>query len=91
MDSDLVFKKSTDTNRLELEAWVVNTVKINLLTKLESRLEGNGLNNLRKLVLVPIFEVDKMFQRIELMAPELKTIFFKELTDTLKVAEKKFG
>ena len=42
-------------SRKELESWIVNSVKINLIKKFEQILEIEGKSNLRKLLLVPVF------------------------------------
>ena len=69
------------------EAWVVNTTKVKLLEKYAHMLEKEGQDNLRKLFLVPLFEINEFIQRIEESAPELKTLFYRELTDTLSNLE----
>ncbi|OGG05672.1 hypothetical protein A3D05_00995 [Candidatus Gottesmanbacteria bacterium RIFCSPHIGHO2_02_FULL_40_24] len=66
-------------SRKELESWIVNSVKINLIKKFEQILEIEGKSNLRKLLLVPVFTVSELTVRIKENAPELLTLFYKEL------------
>lgn len=72
----------------ELEALVVNNVKIKMLKKLEGFLEKEGQQNLKELLLVPIFELEEMMKRVEETAPEIRTIFYKELMNTIFEMEK---
>ena len=74
---------STLPKKGDFEAWVVNTVKVKMLIKLEGLLEDQGKDNARRLFLVPIFTIDEMVKRVKESAPEMKTFFFKELTKTL--------
>lgn len=75
--------------RREIEAWVVNSLKVKMIRKLDNLVETPGRINARKLFLVPIFTVAELAKRIEESAPELKTIFFKELTEIISEAERK--
>ncbi len=68
----------------DLEAWVVNTLKVRMIAKLDSLLEAEGRINARKLFLVPIFTISEMSKRIEKEAPEMKTYFFRELSNILE-------
>lgn len=72
----------------EIEAWVVNTVKIKMIKKLDNMLEKEGRNNARKLFLVPIFTIPELVQRIETQAPEIKTFFYRELMETVVQTKK---
>lgn len=67
----------------EMEAWVVNTLKVKMIRKLDRLLLKEGKINSRKLFLVPIFSITDLFKRIETQAPEIKTMFFKELAQTM--------
>ena len=71
----------------EMEAFVVNSVKIKLIKKLDSLLEKEGRVNARELFLVPIFTIKDMAQRVETFAPEMKTLFFKELMETVSSSQ----
>ena len=73
----------------DLEAWVVNTVKLAMIKKLDNYLEADGRTLSRKLFLVPIFSVANFTKRIEEFAPELKTLYYKELMSAVVVAEKR--
>jgi hypothetical protein len=77
--------------RKEVEAWVVNSVKVNLIKKLDNLLEKEGRINSRQLFLVPIFTIAEMVERVEHNAPEMKTCFFKELNKMMEQVEKKFA
>lgn len=61
------------------EAWVVNTLKIRIIQKLDNCLEPMGRLNARKLFLAPVFSISGLCKRIEEQAPEMKTFFYKEL------------
>ena len=74
----------------ELEALVVNNVKIKMLKMLEGFLEKDGQNNLREVCPVPVFEVEEIIKRVEATAPELRTIFYKELMTVLSEVEGKW-
>ena len=75
----------------EVEAYVVNSVKVNLIKKCDALLEKEGRLNLRKLFLVPVFTISELTRRIEETAPEMKTFFYKELIAMVKETEKKFS
>lgn len=79
----------TPLARHDVESWVVNTLKLKMIRKFEEILELEGKSNLRKLLIVPVFTLKELTERIESNAPELKTLFFKELFVTLDEAEKK--
>lgn len=74
----------------EVEVWVVNSVKLNLLKNLDSILDGDGKRNLRDLFLVPLFTIQELSQRVYEIAPELKTLYIKELVTQISKAEMKF-
>lgn len=69
--------------RKEVEAFVVNSIKVKMIKKLDSLLEVEGRVNARKLFLVPIFTVKEMTQKVEKEAPEIKTLFYKELFEVM--------
>ncbi|MBI3380267.1 hypothetical protein HY029_05945 [Candidatus Gottesmanbacteria bacterium] len=71
----------------EVETWIVNSVKVKMIKKMDTLLETEGKINTRKLFLVPIFNISDMKKRVEEQAPELKTLFYKELLSTLSEAE----
>ena len=74
-----------------MEEWVVNSVKIKLIRKFEGILEMEGKSNMRKLFLAPIFRISEMTARIKQLAPELLTVYFKELMTALDDAGKRLG
>lgn len=67
----------------DLETWVVNSVKVKMVTKMDNYLEREGRINLRKLFLVPIFSISELEKRVKETAPEMKTVFYKELSETI--------
>lgn len=71
----------------EVEEWVINSVKVKMIKKMDNLLETEGKVNVRKLFLVPIFDIPQMTKRVEDQAPELKTLYFKELLSMLSEAE----
>lgn len=73
----------------EVETWVVNSVKVKMIKKMDTLLETEGKVNVRKLFLVPIFEISQMAKRVDEQAPEIKTMFYKELLSTLSEAEQR--
>lgn len=73
-------------HRREVEEWIVNTVKIKLVRKFEAILEMEGKSNMRKLFLVPVFKITEMTERIKTTAPELLTVYFKELIGAIEEA-----
>ncbi len=77
--------------RPEVESWVVNSVKVKMIKKLDTLLEDEGRANARKLFLVPIFTINSMVERVEDSAPELKTLFYKELAQVIKEAGDKIS
>lgn len=93
MDSILVGQKlqtiaqTSPELKGRFEAWVVNTTKVKLLEKYAHLMEQEGKDNLRKLLLVPLVEIKEFVQRIEESAPELRTLFYRELTDALSNLE----
>lgn len=74
-----------------VEEWVVNSVKLSLVKKLDSCLDSTGRENLRKLLLVPIFTIQELSARVKETAPEMKTLFYKELSNQILFAEKRFS
>jgi hypothetical protein len=83
-------KKLTPSQRLDVEGWVVNSVKLNMISKMDYMLEGEGKINLRRLFLVPLFRISELEKRVNEQAPEIKTIFYKELSKVVEKAEKQF-
>ena len=73
----------------ELEAWVVNSIKVKMIKKLDNLLETEGKVNARKLFLTPVFTILELVKKVENDAPEIKTYFFKQLSETLNEAEKR--
>lgn len=73
----------------EIESWVVNSVKVKMIAKMDSLLEVEGKVNVRKLFLVPVTNILELSKRVQEMAPELKTFFYKELSTTIGEAEKR--
>lgn len=74
--------------RAEVEAWVVNTLKVKMIKQLDGVLETEGKLNARKLFLVPIFTISEMIKKVENEAPELRTYFYKQLFDAIEKAKK---
>lgn len=72
----------------EVEAWVVNTLKVRMIKKLDNMLEKEGRDNARKLFLVPLFTILELTKRVEHQAPEMRTLFFRELTATIAETKK---
>lgn len=75
--------------RGEVESWVVNSVKIKMIKKLDNILDTDGKSNARKLFLTPIFSVSEMMDKVSEEAPEIKTYFFRELALTIEEAEQR--
>ena len=76
----------TPTVRRDIESWIVNTVKIKLIRKFEEILETPGKSNLRQLLIVPIFTISELTSRVASNAPELLTVYYKELFAALDEA-----
>lgn len=74
----------------DIEIWIVNTIKVRMVTKLEKYLEFQGRENLRKLFLVPVFSLGELIKRVEERGPEIKTLFYKELDEVITQAESRF-
>ncbi len=87
--SDSILSRLNTQIAREVETWVVNSVKVKMITKMDSLLETEGKMNVRKLFLVPIFNIEEMAKRVQEQAPELKTLFYKELLVTLSEAEQR--
>lgn len=79
-----------EDTKQDLEAWVVNTVKVKLIKKLDSCLDNRGKMNLRKLFLVPVFAVADLEKRVLENGPEMRTVFYKELFEALAELESQF-
>ena len=69
----------TPVKRRDIESLIVNTVKVKLIGKFEEILETPGKSNLRELLIVPIFSIEELTQRVKSNAPELLTVYYKEL------------
>ena len=86
----LKMSQQTPQRKREIEEWIVNSLKIKIIRKLEYLLEGQGKKNLSQLFLAPVFSVEEMTQRVQTFAPEMKTFYFKELIGVYDEAEKRF-
>lgn len=75
----------------EVEVWVVNSVKVSMIKKLDVLLEGEGRLNARKLFLTPEFTISGLKKRVEEQAPEIKTLFFRELISACDEVEKRLS
>lgn len=75
----------------EVEEWVVNSLKVKMIRKLENLLEDEGKQNARKVFLVPIFSLEKLIRHVSETAPEMKTLFYKELVQALEDVEVRFS
>ena len=75
--------------KIDLEAWVVNTVKVKMLEKYSRHFDEEGVQNLRELFLTPIFEINELTDRVNGQGIELKTLFYKELMNALAEIENK--
>lgn len=84
--NDSILARLNPAIQQEVETWVVNSVKVKMIKKMDTLVETEGKMNARKLFLVPIFNISDMKKRVEEQAPELKTIFYKELTEIINEA-----
>jgi hypothetical protein len=84
-------KSTNPTHGREVESWVVNTLKVRIIKNLDGKFETEGRLNLRRLFLVPIFDIRELTKKVEEEAPEMKTYYFKELFDVLASAERQFS
>lgn len=75
----------------EIESWIVNSVKVKMIRKLDNILEEEGRANARKLFLVPVFSISEIVKIVKTTAPEMTTFFYKELIATVDEAEKKLS
>lgn len=87
--SDSILSRLNPAIQREIETWIVNSVKVKMIKKLDNLLETEGKVNVRKLFLVPIFDIPQLTKRVQEQAPELKTLFYKELVVTINEAEKR--
>lgn len=78
-----------DKHRSEIESWIVNNLKVKILRKFESYFDQEGVKNLKELLLVPLFTVSDLSERVKTLAPELKTLYFKELVSVFEEAEER--
>lgn len=76
--------------RIAVEEWVVNSVKVKMIRKLDVFVDTTGKINSRKLFLVPLFTIVQLCQRVDETGPELRTLFYKELSDAVLEAKKLF-
>lgn len=83
------FSVSNPRIRQEVELWVVNSVKVKMIKKMDNLCDTEGKVNARKLFLVPVSNISELSKRVQEMAPELKTLFYKELSSTIGEAEKR--
>ncbi len=90
LQNDKISSLSPSLQR-EIESWVVNSLKVKMIKKLDNLLETEGKVNARKLFLAPVFTVTELIKRVEQQAPEMKTFFFRELIRTISEAEKKIA
>lgn len=74
-----MYKNFSPQEKKDIEAWIVNTVKVAMIKKMSYVLEKSGIENLRKVFLVPLFTVSDLTSRVNDLAPELRTVYFKEL------------
>lgn len=87
--SDTLLSRFNPAIQREIESWVVNSVKVKMIKKMDNLCDTEGKLNARKLFLVPIFNIEEMTKRVEDQAPELKTLFYSELSEVLNEAEKR--
>jgi len=86
----VLLKTLPEKDRRDLEAFVVNRVKVDMIRKLEHLLEEEGRRNLREVFLVPIFTIKDLTNRVSEMAPDIRTFFYKELCSAIGDVEKRF-
>ncbi|MBI5451933.1 hypothetical protein HY945_00555 [Candidatus Gottesmanbacteria bacterium] len=84
-----IFSSLSPSIRKDVESWVVNSLKVKMIKKLDNLLEVEGRVNARKLFLVPVFTIAELSKRVNESAPEIKTFFYKELITTIDEAESK--
>lgn len=87
---DSLLSRLNPVIKQEVETWVVNSIKVKMITKMDKLCQTEGKVNARKLFLVPIFNIEELSKRVEKQAPELKTLFYKELVNTLQEFERKY-
>lgn len=73
----------------EVEVWVVNSVKVAMIRKLDKLLDSEGKLNARKLFLTPEFSISGLKKRVDEQAPEISTLFFRELVSACEAVEKR--
>lgn len=78
-NNQIDLNKLSPKARQDVESWIVNSVKLKLIKKFEELMEAEGKTNLRQLFLVPIFTISELSNRVKENAPELLTVFYKEL------------
>ncbi|MBI4990699.1 hypothetical protein HZB96_01240 [Candidatus Gottesmanbacteria bacterium] len=84
-----IFSSLSPSIKKDVESWVVNSLKVKMIKKLDNLLEVEGRVNARKLFLVPVFTIAELSKRVNESAPEIKTFFYKELITTIDEAESK--
>lgn len=83
------FSTSNPRVRQEIETWIVNSVKVKMIKKMDNLLETEGKVNARKLFLAPVYDIPTLTKRVSEQAPELKTMFYKELSLMVNEVEKR--
>lgn len=91
IDKSLTQTLTAKSFDLEVESFVVNSLKVKMIKKLDNLLEAPGQMNARKLFLVPVFTIKELTLKVEKEAPEIKTLFYKELFTVMADAEKQLG
>ena len=75
----------------EVEVLMVNMLKLRMIRKLETHLTREGQDKVWNVFLVPIYSLRDLTEYIEIRAPELKTIYYKELHKVVSETEKRFS
>ncbi|OGF99760.1 hypothetical protein A2Y99_01770 [Candidatus Gottesmanbacteria bacterium RBG_13_37_7] len=73
----------------DLEAFIINTVKVKMIKKMDNLLEKEGCLNARKLFLIPVFTIEEIIKRVDTTAPEMRTLFYRELIEIVEDVERK--
>ncbi|MBI2616548.1 hypothetical protein HYW55_00240 [Candidatus Gottesmanbacteria bacterium] len=84
------FSQLPASQKIAIEEWVVNSVKVKMIRKLDTLVDTTGQVNSRKLFLVPLFSIRDLMKRVDEIAPELRTFFYKELSLTISEAHRLF-
>ena len=83
------FNSLTPLIKGEVEVWVVNSVKVAMIRKLDKLLDSEGKLNARKLFLTPELTISGLKKRVDEQAPEISTFFFRELVSACEAVEKR--